>query len=153
MNAEIIKAMSETKKRERTFKKWWSKNGYKVLRVVLFPIWIASIIKEKIEKKLDEKESWNEERTKEIFDYYVPRKSNWDNEEKEFYFFDNGYGWSIGLAKRYLKRKDFRFWELHNGFCGGKLRDYLIYNYELEGFTKEVIDNCNSRTEIIFKMN
>lgn len=153
MNAEAIKAMSENRKKERTFKKWWNKNGYKVLRVVLFPIWIASIIKEKIEKKLDEKQSWNEERAKEILDYYIPRRSEWDNSEKEFYFSDNGYGWSLSLAKEYLKRKDRRFWENHNGLYGGKIREYLIYNYELEGFTKEILDTADSWTEICFILN
>ena len=152
MNAEVIKAMSKNKKKERKFKKWWNKNRYKVLRIALFPIWITSVIKEKIEKKLNEKQSWNEERAKEIFDYYIPRKSEWDNERKEFYFFDNGYGWSFNLAKRYLKRRDFRFWENYNGFCGGKLREFLIYNYELDGFTKEVVDDYNTLTEIVFKI-
>ena len=151
MNKEIIKAMNK-KEKENNLRKWWNKNGYKVLRVIFFPIWITGITKEKIEKWLDSRESWSENRVKEILDYYIPRRSEWDNCEKEFYFFDNGYGWSLSLAKKHLKRKDRRFWENYNGFCGGKIREYLISNYELEGFTKEVLDTTNGYTEICFTL-
>ena len=47
MNSEIIKAMSK-KKKTHPIRKWWSKNGYKVLRIIFFPIWIILIIHEKI---------------------------------------------------------------------------------------------------------
>ncbi len=152
MNAEVIKAMNKKEKKE-TLRKWWKVNGYKVLRVVLFPIWIGSIIAEKIQNKLNARNFWSEERADEILNYYVPRSAEWDDEEKEFYLFDNGWGWSIGLAKRHLKRKDRRFWELHNGFCGGRIRTFLIEDFELEGFTK-IIGNCSDTfTEITFKLN
>lgn len=152
MNAEVIKAMNKKEKKE-TLRKWWKANGYKILRVMLFPIWIGSIIAEKIQNKLNARNFWSEERADEILNYYVPRSAEWDDEEKEFYLFDNGWGWSIGLAKRYLKRKDRRFWELHNGFCGGRIRTFLIEDFELEGFTK-IIGNCSDTfTEITFKLN
>ena len=38
MNAEIIKAMNKKETKIDAFKKWWKKNGYKVMRVVLFPL-------------------------------------------------------------------------------------------------------------------
>ena len=68
MNNEIIKAMNR-KPKNNTFRKWWSKNGYKVNRVIFFPIWIGSIIAEKIQKKLNARQVWSEERAKEILDY------------------------------------------------------------------------------------
>lgn len=147
MNAEIIKAMNK-KEKKNTFRKWWNKNGYKIMRVVFFPIWIATVIKEKIEKWLNSRESWSEEKANQIFNYYVPRRAEWDNEDKTFYFFDNGYGWGIYHAKRYLKRKDRRFWKVNHI----ALRHYLINNFELEGFTKEKGDCSNGWTEISFEM-
>ena len=39
MNAEIIKAMNKKETAIDRFGKWWAKNGYKVMRVILFPIW------------------------------------------------------------------------------------------------------------------
>jgi hypothetical protein len=152
MNKEIIKAMNG-KKEPSKLRKWWKKNDYKVWRVIFFPIWIGSIIKEKIEKFLNSRNKWSEERANEILQYYIPRRAKWCAEEKEFYFFDNGYGWSMNLAKKYLKRKDRRFWKVNSGAWGYKMRSYLINEFELEGFTKEVLNTDDSWTEISFKMN
>ena len=151
MNAEIIKAMNKTEKKH-TFRKWWNKNGYKVNRVIFFPIWIGTIVAEKTTKWLNSREVWDEERAKEILNYYVPRRAEWCEEDKTFYFFDNGMGWSMSHAKRYLKFKDRRWWNCHRGWVGGKIRSYLIDEFELEGFTKEV-GNCHDGwTEISFTM-
>ena len=149
MNKEIVKAMNR-KEKKHTIRKWWSKNGYKVNRIIFFPIWIGSIINEKIEKYLNSRNKWSEERADEILQYYIPRRAEWVADEKEFYFFDNGYGW--GMAKKYLKRRDRRFWKLYKGFCGGRIRNYLIDKFELEGFTKEVCNCSDGWTEIIFKL-
>ena len=150
MNAEVIKAMNK-KESKYTFRKWWSKNGYKVNRVIFFPVWIGTVIAEKIQKKLNARQVWSEERVKAILDYYVPRKAEWCAEDKTFYFFDNGMGWG-NLAKRYIKRKDRRWWNNHRGWVGGKIRDYLINNYEIAGFTKEVGNCADGWTEVSFTM-
>ena len=148
MNKEIIKAMNR-KEKKRPIKDWWNKNGYKVLRVVLFPVWVFALGMDKIQKKLNARQKWSEDRAKEIFDYYVPRKAEWNEEDKTFYFFDNGMGWG-NLAKKYLKLKDRRWWDCHRGFWGSKLRTYLIEEYELEGFTKEIGNCSDGWTEISF---
>lgn len=146
MNNEIIKAMNR-KEKKHPFREWWSENGYKVNRVIFFPIWIITIICEKTKKYLNGRQAWNEERANEILNYYVPRKANWDEEDKTFYFFDNGYGWSK-LANRYLKRKDRRFF-LVNKY---DLRRYLIHNFELEGFEKKEGDCSWGWVELYFVM-
>lgn len=154
MNKEIIKAMNR-KEKKQTFRKWWRKNEHIVARIVFFPIWIVMVINQKIEIILDKRNKWDEERANEILNYYIPRRASWveDEDEKEFYFFDNGFGWSIYSAKKYLKRKDRRFWKIHSGSWGYRIREYLIKNFELEGFTKEVLDTNDSWTEISFKIN
>jgi hypothetical protein len=152
MNAEVIKAMNR-KEKKRTSRKWWSKNGYKIMRVVLFPVWIGLVVAEKIENWLNSRNSWNEERADEILSYYIPRKAKWNNEEKSFYFFDNGMGWSLSCSKKLLKLKDRRFWYNNCGFYGGKIRNYLINEFELEGFKKEVLDDCfDGHTVVAFTM-
>lgn len=149
MNKEVIKAMKNETTKTQKARQWWYKNGYKVMRVILFPIWFTVCAKEKIENHLNNKQKWNEERADKILNYYIPRYSEWNKEEKEFYFFDNGYGWNIGLAKRHLKRKDRRFWKVNHY----RIRNYLIENFELEGFTKEILSTTEGWTEISFKMN
>ena len=152
MNKEVVKAINKKENRFNAIKKWWNKNGYKVMRIVLFPVWFGLKAKEKITSYLNSREEWSEERVKEILNYYIPRLADWDEENKCFYFFDNGYGWSIGLAKKYLKRKDRRFWNVHHGWGGGKIRSYLIDEFELEGFKKEVGNCSEGWTEITFRM-
>ena len=150
MNAEIIKAIKE-KNKKHPIRKWWNKNGYKIMRVIFFPIWIGIVVKDKIDEYLTSRQKWSDERAKEILNYYIPRKADWCEEDKTFYFYDNGMGWS-NLAKKYLKLKDRRWWNNYNGFWGGEIRLYLIEEFELEGFTKEVIRRDEAETEITFTL-
>ena len=152
MNKEIIKAMNKKENKMDEIRRWWSKNRYKIMRVVLFPLWWGIKAKEKITSYLNSREEWSEERVKEILNYYIPRNADWNAKNKRFYFFDNGYGWSMSMAKRYLKRKDRRFWNIYTGFSGGEIRSYLIKEFELEGFEKEVGNCYDGWTEISFKM-
>ena len=153
MNNEVIKAMNKADRKPsavvENFKKWWKKNGYKVVRVILFPLWFALWLSEKIEKWSYSRNKWDVKRAKEIFDYYIPRYCKYNKEDEAFYFFDNGYGWGYSLAKKHLKHKDRTFWR-RNAAWGGEMRNYLINEYELEGFTKEVVDTSNGWTEINF---
>ena len=149
MNAEVIKAMNKKEKKHRV-RKWWNKNGYKVMRVILFPIWACIWTKEKITDYLNSRQEWSEERANKILSYYVPRNSEWDAEEKSLYFFDNGCGWGMKYHQKTLKRRDRRWWRLYNGFCGGKIRRYLIDSFELEGFAKEIGECSDDWTEITF---
>lgn len=148
MNNEVIKAMQG--KKEHKIRTWMEKNGYKVLRVVLFPIWIATVLKDKISEYLLDREVWSDERATEILNYYIPRCADWDADNKEFYFFDNGRGWYI---KKYLKLKDRLFWKANATPWGWKMRSFLIDKFELEGFTKELGDCSEGWTEIFFKLN
>ena len=152
MNKEVIKAMNKKQTKMDGIKKWWHANGYKILRIILFPLWGYICLKKKVILPwLINRNAWDEKRADEILAYYVPRFADWEEEEKAFYFFDNGYGWQPAIAKKHLKLKDRRFWKIHTGFWGGKMRDYLINNFELEGFTKELGD-CSDYTEITFRM-
>lgn len=151
MNAEIKKAIAE-KQKKHPIRKWWNKNGYKVMRVVLFPIWWGIVLKDKTTSWLNSHQKWNSERADRILSYYIPRRADWDEEEKTFYFFDNGMGWNIGSAKKFLKMKDRRFWYNQSGFGGYRIREYLINYFELEGFKKEVLDTSEGWTEIIFRL-
>lgn len=135
MNTEVVKAMNKTKKKH-TFRKWWNKNGYKVLRVVFFPIYFGSVIKEKTENYLNDRQKWSEERVKEILNYYIPRSAKWNNEDKSFYFFDNGYGWYIGFAKKYLKKKTADGGKITRVGVAVKFVSILLMNLNLKDLQK-----------------
>lgn len=152
MNKEVIKAMNKKETKSYTARKWWNKNGYKVMRIVLFPLWWGICIKEKVDYYLNKKEVWSEEKADEILSYYIPRKAEWDAEDKSFYFADNGMGWGMRYCRKNIKRKDRRWWRIYTNGWGGKVRTYLINKFELEGFTKEVGDTYDSWTEVTFRM-
>ena len=152
MTNEVIKAMQD-KKKEHKARKWWRKNSYKIWRVILFPLLLCTQIWNKINKHLNSKQEWNEERANEILNYYIPRASEWDEEDKCLYFFDNGLGWNYKLAKRYLKLKDRRFWKVNCCWWGGGMRSFLMNKFELEGFTKELGNCFEGWTEIFFILN
>ena len=152
MNAEAIKVMNKKETKIDTIRKWWDKNGYKVMRVILFPIWWGIKAKEKIEAHLNSRCEWSDERAQEILNYYVPHKANWDAENKSFYFVDNGTGWGMKCNQRKLKLSYRRWWNCNRGFCGGKIRTYLIEKFEMEGFEKIINDTYDQWTEITFKL-
>lgn len=161
MNKEVMKAMNKKPVNEKveTIRKWWHKNNYKVMRIIFFPIWACIWMWEnKIEPWIRSRNAWSDSRANEILSYYIPRFCKWDAEKKQFYFFDNGYGWSLKLAKKHLKRKDRKFWEYNASHCwnGGNMRAYLVEKFELDGFTKKVIDDgkdyYSSGTEIVFTL-
>ena len=156
MNTEVIKAMNKKNNEETIFakvRKWWNKNDYKIYRVIFFPLWFAQCGIDKYNKWANERNAWNEEKANKILNYYIPRRAKWIAGDKYFYFFDNGCGWSVRYAKKYLNRKDRRFWKVNSGFYGGEIRHYLINTFELEGFTKEVVNTSDGWTEIEFKLN
>ena len=60
-------------------------------------------------------------------------------------------GWG-NLSKKYIKLKDRRWWNNYSDPWGGKIRRYLIDEFELEGFTKK-LGNCDDGwTEIYFTL-
>lgn len=153
MNKEIEKAMNRKENAFQRFAKWYRKNGYKINRVILFPIWIGEVIYTRIRRRKVNKTVWSEERANEILNYYVPRKSEWDAEAQEFYFVDNGMGWGMSYNLRKIKRKDRFFWKKFSAIWGGEIRKYLIEKFELEGFTKTVGDTYDYWAEITFTKN
>ena len=150
MNAEVIKAMNKKETKISKARKWLSKNRHKVMRVVLFPIWWGVCAKNKIEAYLNSKLEWSEERANEILSYYIPRKAKWHEDEKCFYFADNGMGWGMKCHQRKLKWKDRRWWRKFSSVWGGKIRTYLIEEFEMEGFKKEVGDTYDQWAEVTF---
>lgn len=151
MKSEIIKAMNKNPNKF-DFSKWWRKNGYIVNRIIFFPIWITVEMKDRVHRYNYKRTKWSEERANEILSYYVPRKSKWDSQTKEFYFADNGCGWSMKYNLRKIKLKDRQFWKKYTGFWGGEMRKYLIEKFELEGFEKTVGNTYDYWTEVTFTL-
>ena len=89
MNKEIEKAMNRKPREKSELRKWWDKHKVTIMRIVLFPLWLWVIACNKINDWVYYRNKWDEERAKEIFDYYIPRRAEWCADENEFYFFDS----------------------------------------------------------------
>ena len=150
MNKEVVKAMNKKETKIGQAIKWWRKNDYKVMRVVLFPIWWGVCAKNKTHDYRYKRLEWSEERAHEILSYYIPRVAEWDAEEKCFYFADNGRGWGMRYYQKKIKLKDRKWWEKYTLFYGGEVRTYLLEKFELEGFRKEVGDTYDQWAEVTF---
>lgn len=125
----------------KDFKKWWGNNGYKVMRVILFPIWICAWAYEKIKDYNWKNTTFSAARAKEFCDWYLPRHIN--KTENGYYYYNNGYG--FGKARR---RKDKVFVSKYKY----DLLQYIKNEYEIEGYTKRVIDTfefCECEVEFI----
>lgn len=151
MNKEIEKAMNRKESKTFHFYGWWIRNGYKVKRVVLFPIWVYMCGKEKINNYLNSKCEWSEEKANEILSYYIPRRSIWNAEEEYFLFWDNGENWSQKFNLKRIKIKDRRWWKNNAKIQGWKMKNYLIEKFEMEGFKKIIGDMDNGFISIYFK--
>lgn len=117
--------------KESKVKKWWSKNYKTVMRVILFPIWVGTIISNMYKKHLANRNVWNEDRAKRFCDKYLPIIC--EKCDNGFYFYNNGYGFTGHKCVRKHK-KDYRFayvyrWELFK---------YIRDTYEIDGYSKEV---------------
>lgn len=154
MNREAIKAINKAEK-EHPIKDWWENNCYDIARIIFFPIWfpmwLMLLVSKKYEKWANKRQKWSNERANKILAYYIPRKADWDKEDKVFYFFDNGMEWN-NSAMKYLKFKDRRWWKKYSRCWGGEIREYLIEEFELEGFKKEVGYTDDGDTDITFTL-
>ena len=55
MNPEVIKAMQG--KKTLKMQTWWHKNNYKVMRIILFPVWLGAILIDKYNILMNKNES------------------------------------------------------------------------------------------------
>lgn len=129
MTKEVEKAIKKANKKDSKIsqiKYWWGQNSDKVYRVIFFPIWIITIMSQKLKKYSYSKIQWSEKETERILNYYIPKRARYNKEKRTFYLYCNSY------EDKYLKRKDRKFWAKFNY----EIRTYLKEQYELEGFKK-----------------
>lgn len=163
MNKEVAKAINKknklndryrkqyeknSKKRESKWRNWLRKNRHIIFRVIFFPIWIAIIYANMLDRFLDSRTLWCEERANKILQNFVLDVAIWKRENQTLYLADFYYDWRFEWVKYHIKKKDYRFYRLYED----RMRLYLIESFMLDGFTK-VVRNCeNNCVEILFKI-
>lgn len=163
MNKEIAKAITKKnklndfyrkqyeknfKKKESKWRNWLRKNRHIIFRVIFFPIWFAVIFAEMIDRFLDSRTLWCEERANKILQNYVLDAAIWERENQTLYLAVFCNNWHFSWAKYHIKIKDYRFYRLYEE----RMKLYLIESFMLDGFTK-VVRNCEDNSiEILFKI-
>ena len=111
-------------------------------------------LKERINTCLNSKNEWNEERANEILSYFIPRAAVWSEDTKTFYYANSGTDWDLNYCIEYLNKEDRIWWNCNSKPFGGKIKTYLVEEFELDGFTKEIVyTNDEGWVEILFKSN
>lgn len=114
-------------------KKWWGKNRYKVLRVVLFPLWIACILKEKYDEYCYNREQFSIEKCEKFFDKYLAKICEYDKESQTFWIDVCDY--DVFYWNSFVKSRRDKIFAKKNG---REMKLYLIEEYEVEGYKKIV---------------
>lgn len=127
---------------------WWNKNGYKVMRILLWPVWLCIKINEKRYANMEKKAAFSKEQAKTILDRYLPSIF-----AKELQYLEDDeprgvllttasdYGYhlrfysDLRIPKR--KKRDIAF---RNKFFS-QILDYLWTEYEIEGWTAVRLQN------------
>lgn len=110
---------------------WWGRNGYKVWRVVLFPVWAVIWSKNKIEEKRYNALKWDDERATTILDKTLPSLLDKDEDGTLWYFSD----WRpYFYNRRGIHGKNKRFAYKYNA----TICEFLFEKYQIEGYEKTI---------------
>lgn len=135
---KIEKQVAKQQRRDNNkLRKWWSRNSYKVWRVLLFWIWIPIMLLDKKNIKQYDEMRYREETTKKYLDKVLPYLvSYWDEDPSCFLFTtasDMGginFRALMSLHRRYRKQERYfiKFYE--------EVQAYIVRTYEIDGYAK-----------------
>lgn len=127
---------AKKKKEKQNKKKWWViKTKNYAIPIYLLPLAIFAIPCDKLKKYFYNSTTWSEEKAKKVLDKILPRRLEWNEEEKHYYCYVRKFGWwysqnNVPLIHRKWVNK-----------FSHKLREYFVEKYEHEYYTKEVLDD------------
>lgn len=141
---KIERAAEEKERQNRGFRSWWRKNGYKVCRVVLFPIWICVLCKEKYAKYRSEHFTEDVSKTKRYIDKAIPKLVKHYVEDPSCILISFGsFGYYGDFSTEDFKNKFVVGHRIAQYFydIGYYRRRDMLLDYDIDGYEKMVIDN------------
>ena len=125
-------------------RRWWSKHGNTVLKILLFYIYIPEMLYCKHKDKAYKALTWDPETCKKYLDKVVPFLVREDDPGEEILFTnadDMGgieFYWSFSHLSKYRKyRKASRYLTKFNS----QAKTYILEEYQIAGYQKMIIDN------------
>ena len=134
---------AHAKKQKKTLAKWWNKNGYKIMRVIFWPIWLYQVLREKKEKRDRERlnaAGFSKEICKRYLDKTLPMlivKSGQATEEILLTTADDMGGVDIDRLYRCKNKK------MSNYFLkfSVNVKHYILDEYIIDGYKKMQLNN------------
>lgn len=135
----------QERKRNSSMRKWWSRNGYKVCRVVFFYIWIPVFVYEKIKDAQYKNLKYDNNTTKKYLDKVMPKLVSHYEESPNLILFHNtsdfgGIRFYWDLCSNWMTRK-FKKETKYFAKFHGLVQKYIIEEYQIDGYEKMVLDN------------
>ena len=128
------------KKNKMTLSKWWNKNGYKIIRVILWPAWLFVVIKEKCHKKAYSELVFTNSTCKKYIDAVMPEMVRRHNNLHEEILISNADDMgAIEFVHFYHsknKKANTYFLKFFN-----EVKEYILTEYVIDGYDKMIIDN------------
>lgn len=135
----------QDRKKNNALRKWWRKNDYKVLRVLLFYIWIPCWAYDKIKDARYENLTYSNATTKKYLDKVMPKLvAHYEENPNTILFSDaDDFG---GITFRDLSfssfmKKHFKKESKYFSKFNRLIKKYIIEEYQIDGYKKIVLDN------------
>lgn len=118
---------------------WWNKNGYKVNRVILWPLWVTI----KLNEKYKTRQQPNFKRIKKYLDKYLPERARgyWDKKLNGFGIIERDWDNEYLLIDStnlifYRHSRAYKYCQRHKK----TIQEYIFNEYQIDGFTKLTIE-------------
>lgn len=141
----IDREVKKKEKKKTGIHSWYRRNEYKIWRVVLFPIYLSLLAREKWRNYRRKHCTENAEKTKKYLDIAFPKLISQCAEDPYCflvnlnYLDDYGDFSKLDFYKSYYVGKHISNYFSQDIFCGKM--DEILLDYEISGYTKVVLDN------------
>jgi hypothetical protein len=147
MNKIEKQFQKKEQKKNNKIRKWWSKNSYKVFRVVFFYIWIPALIHKKLKDSRYKKLEYDDKITKKYLDKVMPKLVPYCLDTPAYILFHNtndfgGIRFYWDLCSNWMARKFKKETKYFSKFHA-LVQNYIIEEYQIDGYEKMVLDNWN----------
>ena len=135
----------QEKKKNSSIRKWWNKNCYKIMRIVLFYIWVPILVYTKIKDTKYKKLKYSDDTTKKYLDKVMPKLVYRCEEDLNLILFHNtqdfgGIRFYWDLCSNWMSKK-FKKETQYFAKFNAAVKDYIIQEYHIDGYEKMTLNN------------
>ena len=143
----IEKTFKKKEKREASkIRKWWQKHGVNIIRILLlWPLILPFECYRRYKDSVYKKMSYSDDITKKYLDKCLPALVAHCEESSDVFLFHNcddysgiRFFWAFNSS---WFRKKFKKQSLYFTKFSRETQDYITSNYQVEGYSKRVLDN------------